>query len=117
MQNNVMDYLDKIVNKMPDKMAYSNGEESLTFKEVYDQSRSVASYIHNKGIYREPVIIFMNKHPKTISSFFGVIESGCYYVPIDEEMPQTRIDLILETCKSRLIICDNETIKKAREFQ
>lgn len=117
MQNNVIDYLDRIVKKVPDKTAYSNGSEGLTFKEVYNQSRAVGTYIHNKGIYREPVIIFMNKHPKTITAFFGVITAGCYYVPIDEEMPQTRIDLILETCKSKLIICDNETIEKAKGFQ
>ena len=83
MQNNVIDYLDRIVKKLPDKLAYSNGEEGLTFKQVYDQSRAIASYIHEKGVYREPVIIFMNKHPKTISAFFGVITSGCFYLSID----------------------------------
>lgn len=117
MNNNVMDYLDRIVEKCPDKIAYSNGEEGLTFRNVHDQSRGMATYIHNNNIYREPVIIFMNKHPKTIAAFFGVITAGCYYVPIDEEMPQTRIDLILETCKSKIIICDEITIEKAKTFK
>ncbi len=117
MQTNVIEYLDEIVQKVPEKIAFSDGIESLTFIDVYNHSRSIGTYINNSGIYRKPVIIFMSKHPKTISAFFGVITSGCYYVPIDEEMPQTRIDLILQTCESELIICDETTINKAEEFE
>lgn len=116
MQNNVLDYLDEIVKKVPQKVAYANEEEGFTFQQVYEQSRSVGTYIAKAGIYKEPVIVFMNKHPKTVIAFFGVITAGCFYVPIDEEMPQSRIDLILENCKPKMIICDNETIEKAKTF-
>ena len=59
----------------------------------------------------------MNKHPKTVVSFLGVITSRNYYVPIDSEMPEVRINLILENVKSRMMICDSETIKVAEKFQ
>jgi len=116
MQNHVLDYLDQIINVSPDKTAFSNGTESLTFREVYEQSRSVGTYIHKEGIYKKPVVIFMNKHPKEIAAFFGVITAGCFYVPVDEEMPKSRIELILENVKSPLIICDEKTKKAAEEF-
>lgn len=116
MIRNVLTYLDEIVEKMPDKTAYANEEEGFTFRQVYDQSRSVGTYLHEKGIYRSPVVVFMNKHPKTIIAFLGVITAGCYYVPIDEEMPRSRIDLILENCRPQMIICDDQTIGKAQKF-
>ncbi len=116
MQNHVLNYLDDIVKKLPDKVAFANESEGFTFREVYHQSRAVGTYIHNKGCYRKPVVVFMDKHPKTIISFFGVITAGCFYVPIDEEMPRSRIDLILENCRAPLIICDAKTKKKAEAF-
>ncbi len=116
MQNNVLDYLDNIVKIKPDKVAFANESFSMTFNEVYKESKSLASYIAEKGIYKKPVVIFMNKHPREITAFFGVIYSGCYYVPIDEEMPASRIDLILDNVKSPLIICDENTIEKAEAF-
>lgn len=116
MQNHVLDYLNHMVSVKPDKIAFSNGQDGLTFQEVYAQSRSVGSFLHQRGIYKEPVIVFMNKHPKEIAAFFGVITGGDFYVPIDEEMPGSRIQLILDNVKPRVIICDEGTRETAGTF-
>ena len=76
MQNNVMDYLNEIVKVKPDKIAFANEDEQLTFLEVYNQSRAVASFLHRKEVYHKPVVVFMRKHPKEITAFFGVITAG-----------------------------------------
>lgn len=116
MQNHVLDYLTETVQRAPEKTAYSNGTESLDFREVYEQSRAVGTYLHQNGIYKEPVVVFMKKHPKTVAAFFGVITGGDYYVPIDVEMPEMRIKLILENVKSKLMICDDATRETAEKF-
>ena len=110
MITNVLTYLDEIVKKFPDKIAYANEAEAFTFRQVYEQSRAIGTYLHKQKIYREPVVVFMNKHPKTIIAFLGVVTGGCFYVPIDEEMPRSRIGLILENCKARCIICDDQAL-------
>ena len=117
MQNHVLDYLDSTVKRVPDKIAFANETDALTFQQVYDQNRALASFFVNKGLYKEPIVVFMNKHPKTITAFFGVINSGNFYVPIDEEMPRIRIDLILDNLKPRAIICDAQTIEIAKDFK
>ena len=116
MQNNVLDYMEETVKRVPDKTAFSNGVDALTFREVYDQCNAVGSWLHREGFYKEPVVVFMDKHPKEITAFFGVIRGGCFYVPIDEEMPQVRIELILGNLQPRLIICDDRTKKAAEQF-
>ncbi len=116
MQNNVLDYLNEIVKIKPDKIAFANDDVQLRFSQVYEQSRAIGSYIANNGIYRKPVVIFMNKSPKEIVAFFGVITAGCFYVPIDEEMPESRIELILDNVQTDLIICDDETKPLAEKF-
>ncbi len=116
MQNHVLKYLNEIVKKVPDKTAYSDGTVSLTFREVYAQSRSVGSFLYKKGIYKKPVVVFMQRAPREIAAFFGVITGGDFYVPVDEEMPAGRIQLILDNVKSPLVICDETTAEKAKAF-
>lgn len=117
MENNVLSYLDAIVKKVPEKTAYADEKEGYTFQQVYEQSHSIGTYIHRKGLYKKPIVVFMEKSPKTIIAFLGVITGGCFYVPIDDEMPKSRIDRILENCKPELIICDEGTKEKAGSFQ
>ena len=108
MQTNVLEYLEKTVVRLPDKLAFANENEGLTFKQVYDQSRAIGSFLYNKGFYNKPIVVFMKKHPNTIAAFFGTIYSGNYYVPLDEEMPTHRIELIFKTLNPKALICDDQ---------
>lgn len=117
MHHHVLNYLYDIVEKKPDKTAYSDGTESLSFREVYQQSRGIGSFLSKKGIYKRPIAVFMRKAPKEIAAFFGVITGGCFYVPIDEEMPKGRIQLILDNIQPPLVICDSATAALAESFQ
>ena len=116
MQNHVLDYLNEIVTRKPEKLAFANDVDGMTFQQVYDQSRAVGTYLHNKGVYHKPVVVFMNKHPKEVTAFFGVITAGDFYVPIDEEMPAGRIQLILDNVQAPVIICDEKTKPIADTF-
>ncbi len=109
MQRNVLEYLEQIVQKVPDKIAYADENTGVTFEEVYQKSRAIGSYLNREGHGKEPIVVFMGKHPRTIVTFFGVIYAGCYYVPIDEEMPRHRIELIFQSLQPGAVICDNET--------
>lgn len=117
-QRNVMEYLDKTVKVCPDKVAFANEDPSndLTFGELYKRSRSIGSLLSSEGYYNEPVVVFMKKHPNAISAFFGCVYGGCYYVPIDEEMPKFRTELIIQTLKPRIMICDEDTVEVAKEM-
>lgn len=117
MHNHVLSDLHRVIKEKPDKVAYSDGECSLTFNDVYLQSRSIGSYLHERGIYKKPIVIFMKKSPKEIAAFFGAITGGDFYVPVDEEMPKGRIQMILDNVKSPLIICDETTEEIAKSFQ
>ena len=116
MQNNVLNYLYDTAPKCPDKIAYSDGEVSLSFKQVYEQSRAVGSFLISRGVYKKPVVIFMRRGPKEIAAFLGTVAGGCFYVPVDEEMPVGRIQLILDNVKSPVIICDKDTVEAAKSF-
>lgn len=116
MGTNVLEYLESTVKRLPDKEALISQEGNLTFRQLYDHARSLGSWLQDKGMYGEPVVVFMRKHPNTVAAFFGVIYAGCYYVPLDEEMPRHRIELILGTLNPRMILCDAVTQPMVRDF-
>lgn len=116
MQNNVLDYLEKTVSYLPDKAAFVDERECITFAELYHGIHRIGSALVRRNIRREAVLIFMEKSPSAIEAFLGVISAGCYYVPLDAEMPAKRVDLIIESTQAKLIICDENTIDRVRKL-
>ncbi|MBP3370082.1 MAG: AMP-binding protein [Clostridia bacterium] len=113
MQKNILEYLEKTVVDSADKIAFSNGKESLSFGELYARSRSIGSFLASRGFYGEPIAIVMDKHPRVLSTFLGVVYSGCFYACIDEKMPEARMLAILDKLQARAIICDKKNQKTA----
>ena len=116
MQRNILEYLEHTVTRCPDKIAFSGENGALTFGETYAQARSVGSFLCSEGFEHQPVVVFMKKQPKTIAAFMGVIYSGCFYVPLDDEMPQHRVELILQTLNPAASICDETTLEMAKGY-
>lgn len=114
MQTNILEYLDATARRAPEKLAFSNGPEGLTFREVHGQARSIGSGLLARGAAGEPVVVFMERHPKMVAAFFGVVYAGCFYVPIDGEMPSFRVELIFQQLKPRFVVCDEKTREQAQ---
>ena len=116
MQRNVLEYLEATAPRLPEKIAFHNGTEGLTFGQVSRAARGIGTFLAERGLEREPVVVFMEKHPKSVAAFFGVVYSGCFYVPIDEEMPLYRVELIFKTLNPRAVLCDEKTRKAAEDL-
>lgn len=116
MMTNILQYMEQTLQRVPDKVAFANEETALTFRQVSDQACAIGSFLHREGFYKQPVVVFMKKHPRTIAAFFGAIYAGCYYVPLDEEMPRHRIELIFRTLQPGALICDDTTREMAKEL-
>ena len=114
MQKNILEYLEKTAYTQKDKLAFSNGKEGLTFGEIYSRSRAIGSFLADNGYYREPIAIIMDKHPNTLTAFWGTVYAGCFYACIDEKMPQARILAIFEKLAPKAIICDLKNKKTAQ---
>ena len=116
MQTNILQYLEATATRLPDKLAFSDGEQGMTFGELSHAARAIGSALIHRGHTREPIVILMEKSAREIAVFLGVVYAGCHYVPMDAEMPKLRMQKILETLTPRLLICSAQTEKLAREL-
>ncbi len=117
MQINVLDYLERTVKRLPNKVAFADKDGKLTFLEIYDHSQRVGSSLAKYNVERKPVVVFMKKSPEEIAAFLGVIYAGGYYVPIDEDMPKRRIELILENVNADCLIYDDSVLKSVNSLK
>ena len=117
MQTNILEYLEGSVARCPEKVAFADAETQLTFAEVSDRAKRIGSALLAKNHKGGSVVVFMRKHPTTLTAFFGTIYAGCYYVPLDDEMPRHRIELIIKTLDPGILICDDTTKAIAEELE
>ena len=113
MRKNILTYLEATAERLPDKLAFSTGKEGMSFSELLGASRSIGSRLISCGAEHEPIIVFMDKHPRALAAFFGAIYAGCFYVCLDEKMPEARMRAILDSVAPRFLICDVKNAKKA----
>lgn len=112
----VTDYLDKTAARLPSKPAFVSDTAMLTFGELRDSARKIATYLAKNNYFRRPIAIYMDKVPNTIAAFMGVGYSGNFYSPIDINMPLARIEKIIATFQPEIIITDSEHQKMAEKF-
>lgn len=94
MKINVLEYLEKTAQEAPDKIALIDEFGSITFGQLMERAKAMGSHIHriSGGETRRPVIVFVDRNLASIVSFFGILYSGNYYVPIDVQTPPARLE-------------------------
>ncbi|MDR1821154.1 MAG: hypothetical protein LBQ91_01825, partial [Oscillospiraceae bacterium] len=60
--------LKSTAEKYPDKIAFSDGMDSLSFKELLAASQNAAAAVSQKAKY-EPVAVCMDKHPNAVAAY------------------------------------------------
>lgn len=108
MQTNVTYWLDQSAIMYPDKTAFADERKSISFKELQSQAKAIASCLLQKGLFRKPVVIFMEKGVDVLVSFIGSAYSCNFYSPIDVNMPASRVDKIMKTLNPEVVVTTKE---------
>ncbi len=102
----VLEYLNQQVKIRPDRAMFTDERKTLTFADAASRSDAIGSALLHRGAEHEPVLVFMRRSGAMIAAFFGVWKAGCFYVPVDAEMGESRVRSILERVKPRFAIAD-----------
>ena len=104
MQKNVIEYLWRTVERVPDKIAIDDTKEQVTFAQLQQSAIKVAACIRELGLRKCPVGIYVPKSAKMVQAFAGVSLSCNFYVPLDTKSPDARIQSILQVLGAKVII-------------
>ena len=117
MQRNILEYLDETVKKVPGKIAFSGEKSSMTFEQLSSCSARIASWLVRHRVYKQPVAVWMEKSPEAVAAFLGIVRAGCYYVPLEPEMPLTRMERVLEHTSVKVLVRDEDAKQLPEECQ
>lgn len=116
MITNILEYLEHSSDKYPDKIAYADEEFAYSFSELEKNAKAIGSGILKIEALRKPVIVYMEKSPRDIAAYMGILYSGNFYIPVDTGMPKQRIELIMSNLQPVAMITDDTNYEMAKEL-
>lgn len=101
----------------PENIAIIHNNNSINYKELFNQASRVCHYIKNKG-YKKGAIIAVSSERKieTVIIILGILMSGCAYVPINDKDPIFRQNQIIQKCGASLVIDSEEYNKNIKNI-
>ena len=116
METSVLCRLDRTAKAYADKIAFKDSENALTFGEFNALTKAVGTCLANKVSAGAPVTVMSGRHVYTPACYLGAVRAGCFYAPMDGDMPVTRLNQILGVIKSRIMIADKAHLEKAQSL-
>ena len=108
MKANVTYWLDRSADRFPDKTAFADEKKQVTFRELSVQAKALATQMLKMGLFKKPVVIYLEKGVDVLVSFMGAAYSCNFYSPIDIDMPASRVNKILEVLDPALVVTNAE---------
>ncbi len=116
MITNVLQWLLASAAHYPDKDAFVDETEALSFARLLERAEHIGSALARITPARRPVMICLKKSAAELCAFWGAVYAGCFYVPIDEAMPVERIRKIASSLRPAALVYDAHTQAKIAEL-
>ena len=113
MKKNILSYLEETTLNFPSKIIFADNVREITYENFLKEAKMVGTSLLENNIENNPIVIFIDKTVNCLSSMFGIVYSGNFYVIIDTQMPIDRINLILNTLDAKIMITDKKNYDKA----
>lgn len=112
MKYTVLDYLEETASQFPDKTAFSDVSESVTWSEFVQAAQSLSQFIAEQFEAGSAVPVMCEKSVKTLEFFFAALYAGCFYSYFDASFPDSRLSSMVQTLGVSKIISDRKNEKK-----
>lgn len=111
MNTNILQYLENSALRFPEKIAFADNKNSITFCELEKKARIIGTELAKRYSPRTPIPVFMEKSVDTIGVFMGAVYAGCFYVLLDIKQPSFRFFQILDTLEQKTVITSQAYVK------
>jgi amino acid adenylation domain-containing protein len=118
MKINLLNYFDEgALSNSPRSIAVKDLNRDITFKDLEHYSKNLSFQIKKYlQSTRQPIAVFMPKCAEVIISNLAILYSGNFYTNFDFLSPIERLKVLIQSISPRLIISNQEGIKKLKEL-
>lgn len=95
--------------RLPEKVALSEGGRQLTYGELNRRANRVASYLAENGVRVETFVgICLERSMDMVIAMLGVLKAGGAYVPLDPTYPKQRLAYMLEDTQASVVVTSQQ---------
>jgi len=92
-----------------DKIACKFSDDCISYYELERETNIIAYKIHRLlKKKQEPIIIYQKRNPQFVKYMISVLKCGCYYIPLEHNVPAERVKYIYNDINAKLIITDKQ---------
>lgn len=113
----VLAYLEASANRTPSAVAVVDAQSSLTYEDLMMRCMRIGTALARMGAQGRSVVIAMEKGCDTVCAMLGSLYAGASYVPIDPEIPTERLEHILHTLNSPLVVVGHKGNERIGLFE
>ena len=104
MKINILDMFENTTAKKKDDVAVIHNAQSVTFGELMDRAKRVATSLLSYSDLNRPVAVFMPKEIETVVIDIAVMYAGCPFMNLDVKTPKERIENTIELIKPSVVV-------------
>ncbi|MCV9927835.1 amino acid adenylation domain-containing protein [Flavobacterium sp. LS1R49] len=109
LDKNIVELLIEQCENQSDKIAISNNDQTITYKELNQQTNRLARYIQNQFAAGKDDLfgIMLSRSINMVSGIFSVWKAGSAYVPVATNLGDDALQHIIENSNLKAIITDD----------
>ena len=92
----------------PHAIALEYGQLKMTYDELNKEANCLSLLLRDKGMVSKDIVgVFLTRSSTFILSVLAVLKAGGSFLPLDTDLPEDRINYILEHSACSLVVTDN----------
>ncbi len=105
------------VRKFPERIAVKSQSHHFTYTELNQTANRIAhAILDRRGESAEAVALLFAHDTMIVAAMLGVLKAGKFFVVLDTELPEARLDYILADAETHLILTDAQHRARATKL-
>lgn len=117
-EDSVLTLLKAQVQDTPELIALSFKEKNFTYRELDNVTSQLANYLTTMAGVKEKdmVAVRLERTEYSVICMLAILKTGACYIPIETNLPDNRVDFIIDDLQPRAFICSEKTGRNSERF-
>ncbi|MFJ7184003.1 non-ribosomal peptide synthetase, partial [Lysinibacillus xylanilyticus] len=97
------------VNLTPKNIAVVFEKEEINYEELNKRADTLSNYLKEKGLQPNTIVgIYADRSIEVIVAILGILKAGGAYLPLDSNLPDERLDFMINDSQTPFIVTNKE---------
>ncbi|MEO1514771.1 MAG: amino acid adenylation domain-containing protein [Bacteroidota bacterium] len=104
-QQTFYELFEQTAHKHPEEIAIVHNEQQLNYASLQDQADRLSIALYQKGVRKGDFVpVIFDRSVETLTAFLALLRIGAIYVPVTTDLPEERIQHIVDDCEAAWIL-------------